>query len=221
MFLLYEKELIQAIAEAISNYAGPFTFIDGGADIGMFSTKVYSACPQISRIIAFEPNPTTNAWALRNLSRLPIKTEVSPQAISDFEGRGALQAPPGQEGNATAQYLAPSSVGPLQVVTVDSLSLEVDSGLLFKLDLEGGELAALRGSVNTIRKAANAVIAVEAHPEVVKRRGIDPVECLRVLEQVRPFEFTVGEGGMKINTRASVFEQIPPTQIYNLIARSL
>jgi hypothetical protein len=65
--------------------------------------------------------------------------------------------------------------------------------IAIKIGVEGGELEVLKGAVETISSAPHCVITVEANPRVAKRTNRDPIECPRVLETVRQFEFVVAE----------------------------
>jgi hypothetical protein len=125
------------------------------------------------------------------------------------------------EVNHTQYFLQPAVDGPITVTTIDSLADKISENLALKLDLEGGELAALRGASRTISEAANVVVAIEAHPDVTARTGIDPVECLRFLASLRPFRFSVSETGFPLDPAIPVFEQIAPDQVYNIIAATV
>lgn len=219
----YEEDLFRGLFAIAGRLRAPVTLIDAGADIGVFSLKVASRCPAVSRIIAFEPNSDAHPWLKRNLDRLPYPTLALAKAASDFEGRGALRFPHYDPESAHACYLEQASDGPIDVVTIDSLDSSSGEAhdLILKLDLEGGEPAALRGAVNTIRQARNAVVVLEAHPEVVKRTGIEPVESLRFLNSIRNFQFVVGETGQPLTVDSPVFEQLVPDRIYNIIGSSI
>ncbi len=220
----YESTLMEALGRHIASLPAPVTLIDGGADIGLFSLKTLMVCPAIQRIIAFEPNPEGFVFLQENLGRLPFSAEAVPKALSDFEGSGKLELPSAEIEQLSefpldhaACFLVPATQGPIPVTTVDSLGLSPGGNLVLKLDVEGGELAALRGSARTVRSAARVVIVLEAHPLVAKRIGADPVECLRLLASWRPFSFVAGETGTQVDITRPFFEQLPPTRVYNLI----
>lgn len=221
----YETEFLAALAEFIGQIVGRFTLIDCGADIGVISIKLLASCPSITRIIAFEPNSEAYPWLKHNLDRLAIPAEAIHAAVADFEGKGRLTAPesrwnPGVEINHTQYFLEPVEDGPINVARIDSQAYPDSDSLVMKLDLEGGELAALRGAARTISTAANVIVAIEAHPSVTARTGIDPVECLRFLTSLRPFLFSVSETGGLLVPDRPVFEQIASDQVYNIIART-
>jgi FkbM family methyltransferase len=215
----YEKELFKGLSGLVGNLQSPVTVIDAGADIGIFSLKVTGCCSSVGRIIAFEPNHESHYWLKRNLDRLPFPTLALPNAVSDFDGRGTLRFPDYDPESAHACYLEQSPNGPIEVITIDSVNPPAAHDLILKLDLEGGEAAALRGAVLTIRQARTAVVVLEAHPLVVERTGIDPVEPLRFLSSIREFQFIAGETGQPVTVDRPVFEQLP-RRIYNIIGRT-
>ena len=222
----YQEDFLAALAAAIRQIPGSVMLIDGGADIGLFSIKLLASCLSISCIVAFEPNGEGFPWLKLNLGRLSIPAEAIHAAISDFQGTGRLTAPdtrwaPGVASHHTQYFLEPVRDGSIDVTMIDLLAVPVSGNLVIKLDIEGGELAALRGASRTISTALNVIVAIEAHPSVTARTGVDPVECLRFLASLRPFQFNVSETGLPVDTLGPVFDQISPDRRYNIIARSI
>src|SRR6266481_147270 len=187
----YELKLIDTFCRAVAPLRNAILF-DCGADIGTFSSLVCSRTDRIVRIVAFEPNLDTHEFLRSNLSNLPVPSEVFTKAIGCFEGRGRLER---AENNPTdhARFLVPGE-GPFEVTTIDSFNVRTGD-VAIKLDIEGGELDALKGATQTIAAARQCVVTVEANPAVAKRIGCDPVASLRFLESVRPFHFVVAETG--------------------------
>ncbi len=209
----YEIEYIASFAALAQKLPSPVTFIDVGADIGIFALKMFAKCPGIQRMITFEPNPEGYSWLLRNLARLPLPAEAVCLGVADFEGGARLVTPEG--GDYAANYLQRSNEGPIRVTTLDAYQIR-GANVCLKIDVEGGEAAVLRGAAQTIQSAKSVVIGLEAHPKVCKRTGSDPVECLRLLQSWHPFEVVVSETGVSLDSSRPVFEQIEPNQIYNL-----
>ena len=220
----YEREFLETLSGAIGGFHEDFTLIDAGADIGLFSVKLLSEAPSIRRIAAFEPNSEGFPWLRRNLARLPISAQAINSAVADFAGSGRLVAPARRFGafeeSHVEYFLVPDPAGPVNVTTIDSVAESLSGNLMIKLDIEGGEDAAIKGASKAIRSAPHVIVAFEAHPDVCVRTGVDPVECLRLLAAMRPFAFTVGETGATLATDTPVFEQIVPDRVYNLIAQS-
>ena len=217
----YDEELFKNLALLSKRFSPPIVVIDGGADIGLFSLKFASCCPAIQRIIAFEPNGEACPWLKRNLDRLPFPAASWNKALSNFEGRGVLRFPDYDAASEHARYLEQSSDGPIDVTTVDSLDLPAASNLILKLDVEGAELPALQGAKNTLARVTGALVVMEAHPAVVRRTGIDPLECLKFLSSLRTFRFLVGEDNRALSPDRPVFAQLAQDKVHTIIAETI
>jgi FkbM family methyltransferase len=185
----YERPLIHSFCHLLEPLFDVVLF-DCGADIGTFSALVCSKTSRITQVIAFEPNPDVAGFLKRNLSQLLIPSKAIIKAVSCFKGAGRLEAPT-YDNSDHARFLVPGD-GPLEVVTIDSLGSR-GGDVAIKLDVEGGELEVLKGARETIASARKCVITVEASPQVANRTKRDPVECLRFLQSLRPFNFVIAE----------------------------
>lgn len=211
----YEALFVSEFARALAPMRD-ITLLDCGADIGTFSAVLCSRTDCIGRIVAFEPNITTSQFLNTNLANLSIPYEVIAKAVGSFEGHGSLDHPDSDPSDH-ARFLVPGE-GPIPVTTIDSLT--VHSGdVAMKLDVEGGELDALHGARKTIAAARNCVVGLEAHPAVRDRTGRDPVECLKFLKSLRPFDFIVAETGARPNTMTPLLKS-GQTTIWNVVGWS-
>jgi len=143
--------------------------IDIGANKGVWTLYLARHCHQV---YAFEPNPKVYRWLSRYV-RLPNVT-VSNVALSDSEGKAVLRVPKFSRGFSNQHAsLSPDSVaanfGAIEVETrrLDALALE-DVGFI-KIDVEGHELAVLRGAQQTIEHSRPTLI-VEMEERHTKRR---------------------------------------------------
>jgi FkbM family methyltransferase len=210
----YEAAFVHEFSQAL----GPLreaTFFDCGADIGTFSALLCSRRVPIGRIIAFEPNAAACEFLELNLRNLGISSELIRKAVSCFEGQGRLERPE-YDFSDHARFLAPGG-GPIEVTTIDSMGVTGDVAV--KLDLEGGELDALKGAAQTIAAARHCVVGLEASPAVKSRTGRDPAECLRFLESIRPFEFIVAETGERPDPSVPILSHAQ-TQVWNVVGWS-
>src|SRR5580704_8861397 len=185
----YEKQLINSFCRLLEPLPDVVLF-DCGADIGTFSALVCSHTSRVSRVIAFEPNPDVAGFMRRNLSQLQIPSKAITKAVGCFRGTGRLEVPDYDQSDH-ARFLVPGD-GPLEVVTVDGCGVR-GGDVAIKIDVEGGELEVLKGARQTIAAARKCVITVEANPRVAMRTKRDPVECLRFLQSLRPFNFLIAE----------------------------
>lgn len=219
-FQNYERDLLDTAVGICGSYPGDLTLVDCGADIGVFSALMVSRLPNISSICAIEPNPDAYEFLQRNMQRLgrPAKTYCA--AVSNVHGKGALVSSPCDPADH-AKFITPQQGGSVSVITIDSLSVSVSETVVLKLDVEGAELNAIRGAERTIRSAHNVVVIFEAHGGVTRRTGIDPLECIKILEAIRSFEFIVGERpSFPLMRNRKVFDQLNPAEMYNIVAVS-
>jgi FkbM family methyltransferase len=122
--------------------------VDIGANLGVYS---YLMRQHSKSVIAFEPNPF-----YANMVRRALKDiRVIEAAVSDHEGTSVLRVPLTQmtAGMGTIEQENTLDRVPFQeikisIVTIDSLKL-ANAGFI-KIDVEGHELAALRGAIATI-----------------------------------------------------------------------
>jgi FkbM family methyltransferase len=210
--LQYESSLINMFCSRISSMKDAILF-DCGADIGIFSCTVCARSQSISNVIAFEPNSDAFPYLEKNLAALPLGAQAVGRAVANFVGRGKLEFPD-YDRDHTARFLAPGD-GPVSVTTIDSFS-HFGRSVAIKIDVEGGEIDVLRGASETIRSAGGCVIAIEAHPQVAERTGRDPVECLRFLESIRPFRFSVAETEENLDTDRPVLKP-GQTKVHNIV----
>src|SRR5262249_27824866 len=136
---------------------------DCGADIGTFSALVCWRAEQIVRVVAFEPNPDVSEFLKSNLSNLPIASEMISRAVGSFNGYGRLERAT-YDRSDHARFLVPGD-GQIEMTTIDSMNVRTGD-VAIKLDIEGGELEALKGAAETIISARQCVVTLEANPVV-------------------------------------------------------
>lgn len=198
----YEKRLIDLFCRFLEPLCDVVLF-DCGADIGTFSALVCSHTSQVARVIAFEPNPDVSIFMKQNLSQLNVPAEAIIKAVGCCSGTGRLEIPDYDQSDH-ARFLVPGD-GSLEIVTLDSLGVR-GGDVAIKIDVEGGELEVLKGAIETIKSARKCVISVEAHPRVARRTKRDPIECLRFLQSLRPFDFVIAETGEVPSTSSALIE---------------
>jgi FkbM family methyltransferase len=132
------------------------TIFDVGANRGDWTRNLLASLPQ-ARIYAFEPSPT-NIDKLEKMK--DDRVTIVPTAVSNFEGTASLYTThSGSESASLFNYRPPSTQPPvaldrekIQVTTLDTFvkQHQITSIDFMKMDLEGGEYAALEGAVETL-----------------------------------------------------------------------
>jgi FkbM family methyltransferase len=138
--------------------------VDVGCHIGSFLSLLMKYAPR-GRHIAFEPSQTRGN---RLKSRFPNAT-IHNCAVSDWAGVAVFEENETELGYSRLQGMvhatnANTTSYEVEVCRLDDILLRETKIDLLKLDIEGGELAALRGAVQSIRKF-QPVIIFECGPE--------------------------------------------------------
>ena len=179
-----DRDLFEpAVAVAALTLPENAVVVDCGASIGMVTAAVGRRFPD-ARIIAFEASPA-----------------VLPSTKATFEHNGvfpklvtsAVGAEPGErsfyvDGNGSGWGFLNEEIGghTVPVVTLDDELADLDRLDLLKLDIEGGELSALRGAASTIARLRPTLV-VELNPFVLWRWGRTfPQDLLAWIEDAYP-----------------------------------
>lgn len=142
--------------------------VDMGANIGTHS--IYYS--QYSHVHCFEPNAIAFECLEHNMKGQDAT--LYNMAIGSKDAAISMTTP--EDGNYGAIYTIPG--GDIPVSTIDELCL--DACDFIKIDIEGDEIAALEGGINTIKKF-KPVICVESNPTTLARKGYTPNDLLLTL----------------------------------------
>jgi len=151
-------------AEAIYRLLDPGAHaIDAGAHVGLMSAVMALRVGAAGRILSFEPHPVVYAFLERNAARLnsALRSEVIRAhnvAVSDVSGQSSLYLPEDwQRNTGVARLAASTNSTPIFVSCVPLDEVEMELPELMKMDVEGHELAVLRGAGKTLAKLRDVV----------------------------------------------------------------
>ena len=162
-------------------------FVDGGANIGVFTLVAAAAVGASGEVMAFEPAETTRRSLIRNVALNDFAwVSVRPEGLDSESTRRNLVV---FEGDAAAfSSFSPehgSGTGTVRQVVTRALDEVVvgaqrDRLALVKLDLEGAEHAALSGA-RAILQHGRADFLVELEAEHLARQGASGHEVVDMM----------------------------------------
>ena len=195
----YEMTMCQAMFEA-DNYrlreiARPVrTVLDVGANFGVFTFAAADFfANEVKRIVAIEPF-APNHRRIQSVAQAngldQVVTAVN-AAVSNQPGHGELRLSQGAHYGHSLEVLKnPIAKGlqPVELTTLDALRQRFGLGRidLLKLDVEGSELAALDGGLETLQ--ATRTLIIEAHKSFCGLRDLLP--------RLQPLGFVLKTDGM-------------------------
>jgi FkbM family methyltransferase len=145
---VYEPD-VQAVFETLAGVEGK-AFIDCGANIGYWSSKLSDPIYGYKKLIAIEANAVLMRFLETNFRNNGIPGEAIHAAISERSGETAFLASGEGELHASG-HLAAEGV-PVQTINLADVLARLDPAetpvAVVKLDVEGAELAALKGAGN-------------------------------------------------------------------------
>jgi FkbM family methyltransferase len=150
--------------------------VDVGANVGWHTLLMAACVGPAGRVYSFEPNPTTRgrlqaAVAANELSQVTVESRALAEA-NRLAGFAAPAAGHVWDGTGRLTAEAPGGLGSVECITLDAFVAEggIDRLALVKIDVEGWELAVLRGA-GRVLETLRPVVVFEFDPAYVSRCG--------------------------------------------------
>lgn len=174
-------------------------FVDIGANQGeyaLFAAKRLTA----GKVVAFEPLPSMLKLLYENIKLNRFENiQVFEKGLSDKEQTLVIhEVEDAHEGLATiflGDRVSKKSFS-IQLARLDDLFAQTGLGKLdfIKIDIEGAELSALRGSEGLIRKY-NPTVMVEINEKTFAAAGYKIQDVLDFFDQLGYTSYSIGKGG--------------------------
>jgi FkbM family methyltransferase len=157
-------------------------FVDVGANKGDFALIAAKLVGASGRVFAFEPEPRNCDWIRRSIEANGYSwIELFPIALGDAEGAIDLHVSHisghhsvvSGRGDHTGDVIR-VPMRTLDAVLADAGNPRVD---VLKIDVEGADLAVLRGARQTLAAHRELVLLLDVHPHL----GVDALEVCRLL----------------------------------------
>jgi FkbM family methyltransferase len=164
--------------------------LDIGANAGAYALLLGCWVGPSGRVYAFEPSPAVFDTLQRHVSLNDLETVVTPvrAAVGDHVGHAKLvvAGTAGESRLAMNDGEARTASLDVEATTVDAFCARegVVTGFV-KIDVEGAELAVLRGAQRTIAAAGQRLaLFVEMHPSVWSSVGLSSGDVVRGIQEL-------------------------------------
>lgn len=168
----YEPKNVEAIQKTVRKDDVAY---DVGAHVGYFSVLMGDIVGEDGKVIAFEPRGLNLAYLQKHVAVNKCENiEIVSKAVGDHTGHAKLET---RTGSGTG-YISETGDEDVEITSIDQL---VESGALppptfLKIDVEGGEMAVLRGAKNVIGKQRPRMILATHGDEI-------DAECRALLKE--------------------------------------
>lgn len=164
--------------------------VDVGASVGVYARHFSEWVGANGRVVAFEPVPDTFDLLEHTVRKLGLdNVHTSPLAVSDHEGQASMRVPPGPDGldDMYRAHVVDAEAGgetdavPVGATTLDGALADRPRPLaLVKCDVEGHELAVLRGAQGILqRDRAVWLLEVNDDPDVAEGNAASVFDWMR------------------------------------------
>ena len=177
--LLTRSILDDGVSRAFTTLLRPGdSVIDGGAHVGYFTLLAASLVGD-GQVLAFEPRPEVSAWLRVNVAghKGPARIDIVEAALAATDGTATFWV---SEDISTNSSLAEErGQTPVEVPTraLDGVGERPLAPTLIKLDLEGGEVLAMRGMPRTLQSTEWLILEINEASCVSSERS--PRSCSR------------------------------------------
>lgn len=189
--LYYIRELAEGrdwyLAELLARLTPPGGLaVDAGAHIGYLTVHLARAAGAEGRVYAFEPEAGSRAALAGNLERNAVADRVTvlPYALGAAPGRTTLHVGGGGETSSLARLDGERATAEVELVALDGVLPPEARVDVVKLDLEGGETAALRGMRRVLQRSEDTALVVECNPGRLAALGSSQDELLGLLGEL-------------------------------------
>jgi len=190
-------------------------FVDGGANVGLFTLVAAARVGMAGKVLAFEPGRMTRLRLLENVVLNSFEqVVVMPFALSSHSGEASFRA--FDIAGAGLSHLAPADdeAGEVETVALTTLDAAITPAdrrrlRLIKLDLEGAEHAALVGASSILRESQPDIF-LEIEPTHLARMGSTADDIATLLRAHRYAFYRMIRSDMGELSLRSVAEIVTP-----------
>lgn len=163
------RDVGPAVERVLAHTEGRRRIVQAGANVGVYPKAL---ARHFAKVVTLEPDDDNYDCLIRNVAGID-GLSIFRAALGAALGYCTVQANPK---NCGAHTVTPAPEGEVRVWTIDALGRNWDACDAIWLDVEGSELAALKGAVETILKFSPTIVTEEKG-----LGGVPPEELPRFL----------------------------------------
>jgi FkbM family methyltransferase len=175
-FLQYESPSLAPVLEAFLESGS--TFVDVGANVGVYTAWASRCVRGSGRVLAFEPVPATREY-LEHVVALNALANVRVVSKALGAGTGSVSLWVVPHASGLTSVLAPVDESSARRVEVPMSTLDDELSIaggatptLVKIDVEGYEMEVLRGAVRTLSADDGPAVVFETEHDLFVRAGV-------------------------------------------------
>ena len=186
-FRVYERGEIRFFR---SRFRADMTFVDVGANVGLYSALALSTPGFRGRVLAIEPHRESRVYlekTIRGNAAAGTRATIVGLAASDRAETLTLYQNPDNKGD---NRLYPDALlhggETVEADTLDNICRQhgIDSVSFIKIDVQGAEAKVMRGARGVLRASSNCILMTEFWPYGLARCGADALDYLEMLREL-------------------------------------
>lgn len=177
----YERFTVKLFQQVL---APGMVVLDIGAHIGLYSLLAAQQVGPEGRVYAFEPDPRTFPYLVRNIEQNGLSGIIVPVEIAISDQKGILRLNLDKVTSGDTSLFRRNTTGRIigvQSVRLDDFLPDQTRVDIVKLDIEGGEVRALEGMEHILTRNNNIKIFAECNPSMLQSAGSSVKELLQKL----------------------------------------
>lgn len=214
---VYERE---EIAYFRSRFEAGMTFIDVGANVGLYSALALSTPGFRGRVLAIEPHGESRLYLQKTIQANGGGAQVCDLAASDRPGTLTLYKNPENKGD-NRLYADPLLHGEERIGadTLDNICRRygIGSAQFIKIDVQGAEAQVMRGAKELLAASSECVLMTEFWPYGLARCGADGLAYLQLLHDAGFRLYELGRNLARVDDPRALVERTQGRHYANLV----
>jgi len=218
---VYERDEISYFR---SRFAADMTFIDIGANVGLYSALALSTPGFRGRVLAVEPHAESRAYLQKTIQanggNAGRAAQICELAAADRPGTLTLYKNPENKGD-NRLYPDPLLRGEERIAadTLDNICHRngIASAQFIKIDVQGAEAQVMRGAKELLAASSDCVLMTEFWPYGLARCGADGLAYLQLLQEAGFRLYELGRNLAPVNDPRALVERTRGRHYANLV----